>query len=124
MSIFPIQTHNALFAAGVQTYFLRVNQFADRTMEEIRSTSTGLGLLSSDPASLAPSQVTRGRLPVNYNSPRTVDTEQAGQPLLMTSNLRTGTRTRGSIINYLAGKKRPDTIIATATMDIRVVFLS
>ena len=74
--IFPVQAHNALFAAGVQTYFLRVNQFADRTMEEIRSTSTGLGLLSSDPASLAPSQVTRGRLPVNSYSPRTVDTEQ------------------------------------------------
>ena len=76
LSIFPIQAHNALFTAGLQTYFLRVNQFTDRTMEEIRNTSTGLGLLSSDPASLAPSQVTRGRLPVNYNSPRTVDTEQ------------------------------------------------
>ena len=48
----------------------------------------------------------------------------SSQALLMTSNLRTGYSHWGSIINYLAGKKRPDTIIATATMDIRVVFLS
>ena len=76
LSIFPVQAHNALFAAGAQSYFLRVNQFADRTMGEIRNTTTGLGLFSSDQASLAPSQMTRGQLPVNYNSPRTIDTEQ------------------------------------------------
>ena len=31
--------------------------------------------------------------------------------------------TMGSIMNYLPGKKGPDTIIAGTTMDIRVVFL-
>ena len=46
-------------------------------MEEIRTTNTGLGLLSSDPASLAPSQMARGRLPVNYGTARTrLDTEE------------------------------------------------
>ena len=44
-------------------------------MEEIASEYTGLGLLSSDPASLAPSQVTRGQLPVNPEPPRSVETE-------------------------------------------------
>ena len=70
-----LQAHNALFAAGAQTYFLRMNQFGDRTLEEISAEYTGLGLLSSAPASLAPSQVTQGQLPVNYNPPRSVDTE-------------------------------------------------
>ena len=70
-----VQAHNALFAAGAQTYFLRMNQFGDRTLEEISAEYTGLGLLSSAPASLAPSQVTQGQLPVNYNPPRSVDTE-------------------------------------------------
>ena len=71
-----MQTHNALFAAGLQTYFLRVNQFADRTVEEIAEQYTGLGVLSSQEAALAPSQVTRGSLPVNNNPARAVDTEQ------------------------------------------------
>ena len=40
------------------------------------SNSTGLGILSSGPASLAPSQMTRGQLPVNQAPPSAVDAEQ------------------------------------------------
>ena len=70
-----MQNHNTEYSAGAESYFLRVNQFADRTMDEISAEYTGLGLLSSDPAGLAPSQVTRGQLPVNPQPPRSMDTE-------------------------------------------------
>ena len=45
-------------------------------MEEISAEYTGLGLLSSDPAGLAASQVTKGQLPVNPGYVRSVDTEE------------------------------------------------
>ena len=70
-----LKAHNALFTAGVETYFLKVNQFADRSLEEISADYTGLGQFSSAPAALGPSQVSRGQLPVNPAPPRAVDTE-------------------------------------------------
>ena len=63
-----------------QTYFLAVNRFADRTLAEITQTLakefTGLGMFSSNPVALDPTQVSRGKLPVNPGAPRAVDTEQ------------------------------------------------
>ena len=76
------KAHNALFAAGSQTYRLRVNKFADRTMEEISAEYTGLGQFSSDPASLTPGQVSRGTLPVNTAPPLALDIEEdCGTPV-------------------------------------------
>ena len=71
-----LKAHNALFTAGAETYFLKVNQFADRSLEEISADYTGLGQFSSAPAALGPSQVSRGQLPVNPGAPKAVDTEQ------------------------------------------------
>ena len=60
-----------------------MNSLADRTLEEISSGYTGLGLFSSDPVVKAsPSQVSRGQLPVNLSPPRMLDTEQGcGTPI-------------------------------------------
>ena len=54
-----------------------MNSLADRTLEEISSGYTGLGLFSSDPVVKAsPSQVSRGQLPVNLEPPRGLDIEE------------------------------------------------
>lgn len=71
-----VNAHNALFSAGLQTFFLSINVFGDLTFEEFVATSLGLGRFSSAPAAVAPAFATRGQLPVNQSPPSAVDAEQ------------------------------------------------
>ena len=51
-------------------------------MAEISAEYTGLGQFSSDPASLNPGQVSRGKLPLNPDPPTALDIEQdCGTPV-------------------------------------------
>ena len=56
-----------------------MNVLGDRTLEEIASNYTGLGLLFPGPAELSPSQLTRGELPLQSDLPTSLDTEQGCQ---------------------------------------------
>ena len=73
-----ITQHNQLYASGLVSYFLRVNQYSDMAFSEFSALYLGLGLFNTSRVSVPPRNNVRGSLPQNIPPLDSVDLTRSG----------------------------------------------
>jgi len=73
-----ITAQNLLFTSGLSSYFLRVNQYSDRTFAEFSASFLGLGLFNISGGVVPPRENVRGSLRQDIPAPDTLDLTNSG----------------------------------------------
>ena len=84
MQNFPkyFQAHNQRYLNGLETFWMRINTFSDKTPEEFSQSFLGIPPFTNGTIRTPPKEGTRGELPVNFNPPPAVDGESGcGTPV-------------------------------------------